>query len=170
VDDSQIHTEYSCLKSVVVTNESETIKLPINEPAYGLKKSQIQEYSDFHGGPGVQHIAVTGSDIVQSVKVMKKRGVKFLDIPDSYYDDLEKRLKTVSITVKESLADLRKHRILLDFDENGYMLQIFTEGVQDRPTLFFEVIQRHNHNGFGVGNFKALFECMERAQETRGNL
>ncbi|XP_038669892.1 4-hydroxyphenylpyruvate dioxygenase [Scyliorhinus canicula] len=170
VDDKQVHTNFSSLRSIVVTNYEETIKMPINEPAVGKKKSQIQEYVDYFGGPGVQHIALNTSDIIQSMISLKKRGMEFLKTPDSYYYQLKEKLKTAKIKVKEDLKKLQELNILVDFDEKGYLLQIFTKPVQDRPTLFLEVIQRYNHYGFGAGNFKSLFEAIELDQEARGNL
>ncbi|KAI5615573.1 4-hydroxyphenylpyruvate dioxygenase isoform X1, partial [Silurus asotus] len=170
IDDKQIHTQYSSLRSIVVTNYEETIKMPINEPAPGKKKSQIQEYVDYNGGPGVQHIALNTSNIIQSIVNLKARGMEFLSTPDSYYDTLREKLKTAKIKVKEDLKTLQELKILVDFDDKGYLLQIFTKPVQDRPTLFLEVIQRHNHFGFGAGNFKSLFEAIEKDQDARGNL
>ncbi|KAK3508833.1 hypothetical protein QTP70_009599, partial [Hemibagrus guttatus] len=170
IDDKQIHTQYSSLRSIVVTNYEETIKMPINEPATGKKKSQIQEYVDYNGGPGVQHIALNTSDIIQAIVNLKARGMEFLSTPDTYYDTLREKLKTAKIKVKEDLKTLQDLKILVDFDDKGYLLQIFTKPVQDRPTLFLEVIQRHNHFGFGAGNFKSLFEAIEKDQEARGNL
>ncbi|KAK7794861.1 hypothetical protein R5R35_002888 [Gryllus longicercus] len=170
VDDSQIHTEYSALRSIVMTNYEETIKMPINEPAPGKKKSQIQEYVDYYGGAGVQHIALNTQDIIGSIQNLRARGMEFLSVPDSYYDMLRERLKNDKINISEDMDVLQKLKILVDYDENGYLLQIFTKNMQDRPTLFLEVIQRHNHNGFGAGNFKALFEAIEIDQAARGNL
>ncbi|GLH07405.1 4-hydroxyphenylpyruvate dioxygenase [Gryllus bimaculatus] len=170
VDDSQIHTEYSALRSIVMTNYEETIKMPINEPAPGKKKSQIQEYVDYYGGAGVQHIALNTQDIIGSIQNLRARGMEFLSVPDSYYDMLRERLKNDKINISEDMDVLQKLKILVDYDENGYLLQIFTKNMQDRPTLFLEVIQRHNHNGFGAGNFKALFEAIEIEQAARGNL
>ncbi|XP_018321242.1 4-hydroxyphenylpyruvate dioxygenase [Agrilus planipennis] len=170
VDDSQIHTQYSALRSIVVSNWEETIKMPINEPAKGKKKSQIQEYVDYYGGAGVQHIALNTQDIISSVTNLKARGIEFLQIPDSYYDILKERLKISKVKIAEELDTLKKLKILIDYDEDGYLLQIFTKNMQDRPTLFLEVIQRRNHNGFGAGNFKALFEAIEIEQAKRGNL
>ncbi|XP_060075881.1 4-hydroxyphenylpyruvate dioxygenase-like [Ylistrum balloti] len=170
VDDKQIHTEYSALRSIVVTNYEETIKMPINEPATGRRKSQIQEYVDFNGGAGVQHIAMNTDNIIETVSRMKARGQEFLEIPMKYYDNLRERLKHSNIKVTENMDTLQKLRILVDFDENGYLLQIFTRMMQDRPTLFLEVIQRHNNSGFGAGNFKSLFEAIELEQAERGNL
>ncbi|XP_037543528.1 4-hydroxyphenylpyruvate dioxygenase [Nematolebias whitei] len=170
IDDKQIHTQYSALRSIVVTNYEETIKMPINEPAMGKKKSQIQEYVDYNGGPGVQHIALNTSNIIESIKNLRERGMEFLSAPDSYYDSLKEKLKTAKITVKEDLKRLQELKILVDFDDEGYLLQIFTKPVQDRPTLFLEVIQRNNHFGFGAGNFKSLFEAIELDQDARGNL
>lgn len=170
VDDSIMHTEYSALSSIVVTNYEETVKLPLNEPAISKRKSQIQEYVDYHGGAGVQHIAMHTSDIISSVRNLKKRGIGFLDVPKKYYDNLRLRLKKSPIKVQEDINELEKLRILVDYDEGGYLLQIFTKNAEDRPTLFFEVIQRRNNNGFGAGNFKSLFESIEMDQEKRGNL
>jgi 4-hydroxyphenylpyruvate dioxygenase len=171
VDDSQIHTEYSSLRSIVMTSTSEKVKMPINEPAPGLRKSQIQEYVDYNSGAGVQHIALNTRDVIAAVKAMRARGAQFLTIPDSYYENLKLRLNAQdSIKVKEDLEVLRELKILVDFDERGYLLQIFTKPVQDRPTLFLEIIQRENHEGFGAGNFKSLFEAIEIEQEKRGNL
>uniref|UniRef100_A0A6Q2X014 4-hydroxyphenylpyruvate dioxygenase n=1 Tax=Esox lucius TaxID=8010 RepID=A0A6Q2X014_ESOLU len=170
IDDKQIHTQYSSLRSIVVTNYEETIKMPINEPAPGKKKSQIQEYCDYNGGPGVQHIALNTSDIIQAIVNLRARGMEFLTAPDSYYEILREKLKTAKIKVKEDLKRLQELKILVDFDDKGYLLQIFTKPMQDRPTLFLEVIQRHNHFGFGAGNFKSLFEAIEKDQDARGNL
>uniref|UniRef100_A0A5S6L615 4-hydroxyphenylpyruvate dioxygenase n=1 Tax=Xenopus tropicalis TaxID=8364 RepID=A0A5S6L615_XENTR len=189
VDDKQIHTEYSSLRSIVVTNYEETIKMPINEPAAGKKKSQIQEYVDYYGSAGVQHIALNTSNIIKAVKNLKSRGIEFLSAPDTYYEELRKKLKTAKITVKEDLNVLQELKILVDYDDKGYLLQIFTKPMQDRPTLFLEVIQRYNHfmdqngvqllkvieqiqltQGFGAGNFKSLFEAIETDQDARGNL
>lgn len=170
VDDKQVHTEYSSLRSIVVTNYEETIKMPINEPAPGKRKSQIQEYVDYNGGAGVQHIAINTSDIISAVRACRERGMVFLSIPDTYYTQLEQSLKNAKISIKEDLQVLKQLKILVDYDEEGYLLQIFTKPVQDRPTLFLEIIQRHNHQGFGVGNFKSLFEAIEAEQAKRGNL
>merc|ERR1712179_107276 len=170
VDDTQMHTDYSALRSVVMANYEETVKMPINEPAPGKKKSQIQEYVDYYGSAGVQHIALRSFDIIQSIENLRARGTEFLNIPDSYYDLLRKRLASSPVKVKEDLDKIQKLKILIDYDDNGYLLQIFTKPVQDRPTVFIEIIQRHNHQGFGAGNFKALFECIELDQATRGNL
>ncbi|GAB4177903.1 MAG: 4-hydroxyphenylpyruvate dioxygenase [Calditrichia bacterium] len=166
VDDKDIHTEYSSLKSIVVADPDEVIKMPINEPAPGKRKSQIQEYIEYNNGPGVQHIALYTSDIVQAVTKLKKNGVEFLEVPDSYYDALSARVGEIG----EDIEELRNLGILVDRDEHGYLLQIFTKPVQDRPTLFYEVIQRKGSRSFGKGNFKALFEAIEREQERRGNL
>jgi 4-hydroxyphenylpyruvate dioxygenase len=170
VDDKTMHTEYSALSSIVVANYEETIKMPINEPAQALKKSQIQEYVDYNGGAGVQHIALSTSDIIASVRTLLARGVEFLHVPDKYYDNLRERLKTSKVVVKEDLKTLQELKILVDFDNNGYLLQLFTKIMQDRPTLFIEIIQRSNNTGFGAGNFKALFESIEHDQGQRGNL
>uniref|UniRef100_A0A3P8T1V3 4-hydroxyphenylpyruvate dioxygenase n=2 Tax=Amphiprion percula TaxID=161767 RepID=A0A3P8T1V3_AMPPE len=170
IDDKQIHTQYSSLRSIVVTNYEETIKMPINEPAMGKKKSQIQEYVDYNGGPGVQHIALNTTNIIQTIVNLRARGMEFLAAPDTYYNTLKESLKTAKIKVKEDLDRLQELKILVDFDDKGYLLQIFTKPVQDRPTLFLEVIQRNNHFGFGAGNFKSLFEAIEKDQDARGNL
>uniref|UniRef100_A0A914XA46 4-hydroxyphenylpyruvate dioxygenase n=1 Tax=Plectus sambesii TaxID=2011161 RepID=A0A914XA46_9BILA len=171
IDDTMIHTEYSALRSIVVTNWEETIKMPINEPAMGKRAvSQIQEYVDYYGGAGVQHIALNTSDIITAITALRARGLEFLSIPNSYYDQLRERLKTAKITVTEDMDTLQKLQILIDYDDNGYLLQIFSKPCQDRPTLFIEIIQRHNHQGFGAGNFKALFESIEAEQNERGNL
>ena len=162
-----IATEYSALMSKVVADGHRKVKFPLNEPAVGKRKSQIDEYLEFYGGPGVQHIALATNDILRAVDEMSARGVEFLETPDSYYDDaLSERVGTV----RASMDDLRARRILVDRDEDGYLLQIFTKPVQDRPTVFFELIERHGSLGFGKGNFKALFEAIEREQERRGNL
>jgi 4-hydroxyphenylpyruvate dioxygenase len=163
-----IATDYSALMSKVVANGSRRVKFPLNEPAIARKKSQIDEYLEFYRGPGVQHIALATNDILTTVDIMRGQGVEFLDTPDSYYDDpeLRARIGTVRVPVEE----LKKHRILVDRDEDGYLLQIFTKPVQDRPTVFFEFIERHGSMGFGKGNFKALFEAIEREQDLRGNL
>ncbi|KAI9017384.1 Glyoxalase/Bleomycin resistance protein/Dihydroxybiphenyl dioxygenase [Gaertneriomyces semiglobifer] len=170
VDDSQIHTEYSALRSIVMTDYDENVKMPINEPAAGKKKSQIQEFVEYHGGAGVQHIALRTENIIESVSALKNRGVQFLTIPDVYYDNLRLRLSTSSTKVTEDLDVLKSLQILVDYDENGYLLQIFSKPLEDRPTLFIEIIQRKNHQGFGAGNFKALFEAIELEQDKRGNL
>jgi len=169
VDDTVMHTEFSALRSIVVTNYDETVKMPINEPAPGLRRSQIQEYVDYNGGAGVQHIALNTQDIIGAIRNLRARGMEFLDTPDKNYTNLRERLKTASIKV-EDLDTLQKLKILIDFDDKGYLLQIFTKIMQDRPTLFLEVIQRHNHQGFGAGNFKSLFESIESGQADRGNL
>ncbi|KAK4318197.1 hypothetical protein Pmani_010774 [Petrolisthes manimaculis] len=170
VDDTQIHTEYSALRSIVVTNWEETIKMPINEPAPGRRKSQIQEFVDYYGGAGVQHIALNTQDIISAIRHLKSRGMEFLSVPDTYYNQLREKLKVSKVKVVEDMNVLQELKILVDYDDNGYLLQIFTKNVQDRPTVFLEVIQRHNHSGFGAGNFKALFEAIEIDQAARGNL
>nr|XP_033811917.1 4-hydroxyphenylpyruvate dioxygenase isoform X3 [Geotrypetes seraphini] len=170
VDDKQLHTEFSALRSIVVANYEETIKMPINEPALGKKKSQIQEFVDYYGGAGVQHIALNTSDIINAIANLKERGMEFMAVSPTYYKMLREKLKTAKIQIKEDLDRLEELKILVDFDENGYLLQIFSKPVQDRPTLFMEVIQRHNHQGFGAGNFKSLFEAIEVDQDARGNL
>ncbi|MEQ8476345.1 4-hydroxyphenylpyruvate dioxygenase [Fulvivirga sp.] len=165
-DDKDISTEYTALMSKVVSNGNGYIKFPINEPAEGKKKSQIEEYIDFYKGSGVQHIAIATDDIVHTVSELRKRGVDFLVVPDTYYDDLLDRVGEID----EDLEPLKKLNILVDRDDEGYLLQIFTKPVQDRPTLFYEIIQRKGAKSFGKGNFKALFEAIEREQELRGNL
>ncbi|WP_108021566.1 4-hydroxyphenylpyruvate dioxygenase [Melghirimyces profundicolus] len=164
--DEDISTEYSALMSKVMQNGTGRIKFPINEPAEGKRKSQIQEYLEYYKGPGVQHVALFTQDIIQTVKVLKEKGVEFLSTPDSYYEELPSRVGEMD----EAVADLRKYGILVDRDDEGYLLQIFTRPIVDRPTLFFEIIQRKGARGFGEGNFKALFEAIEREQERRGNL
>jgi 4-hydroxyphenylpyruvate dioxygenase len=161
-----IATEYSALMSKVVADGSRKVKFPLNEPAVGKKKSQIDEYLEFYGGPGVQHMALVTDDIAASVRAMQAAGVEFLNTPDSYYDELGSWVGETHIP----LDTLRSLGILADRDEDGYLLQIFTKPVQDRPTVFFELIERHGSEGFGKGNFKALFEAIEREQERRGNL
>jgi 4-hydroxyphenylpyruvate dioxygenase len=164
--DEDISTEYSALMSKVMTDGQGKIKFPINEPAEGRRKSQIEEYLEFHGGPGVQHIALATENVVRTVEALQERGVAFLTTPEAYYDDVPDRVGAID----EDYADLRRLGILADRDDDGYLLQIFTKTVQDRPTLFFEVIERHGARGFGDGNFKALFEAIEREQALRGNL
>ena len=164
--DDQIQTEYSALMSKVMADGAGKIKFPINEPAEGKRKSQIDEYLEFSEGPGVQHIALQTSSIVQTIEALKGRGVIFLDTPETYYDEVEGRVGEIA----EDYDDLKRLRILADRDEDGYLLQIFTKTAQDRPTLFFEVIERHGATTFGEGNFKALFESIEREQALRGNL
>lgn len=170
VDETQIHTEYSALRSVVVTDEDENIKMPINEPAPGLRKSQIQEYLEYNQGDGIQHIALSTNNIIETVKSLKQRGVEFLAIPDKYYEKLKSRLILSKKVINEDLQLLKEYKILVDFDENGYLLQIFTKPIMSKPTLFLEIIERHNFDGFGAGNFKSLFECIEIEQEKRNNL
>lgn len=161
VDDSMMHTEYSALSSIVVADFDETVKMPMNEPAPGKKKSQIQEYVDYYAGSGVQHIALNTSDIIKTVQSLRERGVDFLQIPATYYDNLRKNLPNIQIEISEDIDVLQKLGILIDYDDKGYLLQLFTKPVEDRPTLFFEFIQRKNHQGFGAGNFKSLFKAIE---------
>src|SRR5262245_46122423 len=165
-DDKKITTEYSALMSKVMQDGTGRIKFPINEPATGRRKSQIQEYLDYNHGPGVQHIAFATRDIVQTVSDLRARGLEFLRVPTTYYEELEARVGKID----EPIEDLARLGILADRDEEGYLLQIFTQPVEDRPTLFFEVIERHGSRGFGEGNFKSLFEAIEREQARRGNL
>ncbi len=170
-DDTQIHTEYSALMSKVMANGNGRIKFPINEPAEGNKRSQIEEYLDFYEGEGVQHLAVSTDNIIKTVTEMRKRGVEFLSQPpQAYYDEVPHRLGKHLSHFKEDLNELHKLGIMIDADEDGYLLQIFTKPVEDRPTLFYEIIQRMGAKGFGAGNFKALFESIEREQEKRGTL
>ncbi|ADD40005.1 4-hydroxyphenylpyruvate dioxygenase [Stackebrandtia nassauensis] len=166
--DDDIATEYSALMSKVVANGTRKVKFPINEPAEGRKKSQIDEYLEFYGGPGVQHMALATNDILASVDAMRANGVEFLDAPDSYYDDPEMRERIG--TVRVPIEELKKRSILVDRDEDGYLLQIFTKPQQDRPSVFYELIERHGSLSFGKGNFKALFEAIEKEQAKRGNL
>jgi 4-hydroxyphenylpyruvate dioxygenase len=163
-----IATDYSALMSKVVANGTRKVKFPLNEPALSRRKSQIDEYLEFYGGAGAQHVALATGDILATVDAMRATGVEFLDTPDSYYDDPELRARIGQVRVP--IEELRARRILVDRDEDGYLLQIFTKPVQDRPTVFFELIERHGSLGFGKGNFKALFEAIEREQERRGNL
>ena len=164
--DEDISTEYSALMSKVMTDGEGKIKFPINEPAEGKRKSQIEEYLEFHGGPGVQHVAMQSEDIVKTVAALREHGVLFIATPDTYYDIVQERVGEI----EQNWDDLRSMGILADRDEEGYLLQLFTKIVQDRPTLFFEVIERHGSRGFGIGNFKSLFEAIEREQALRGNL
>lgn len=164
--DKDISTEYSALMSKVMENGSGRVKFPINEPAEGRRKSQIDEYLDYYCGPGVQHIAMNTKDICDTVRKLRRRDIDFLRVPDTYYEDLKERVGKID----EDFEELKELGILVDRDEDGYLLQIFTQPMQDRPTLFFEVIERHGSRGFGVGNFKALFVSLEREQARRGNL
>lgn len=179
VDDEQMHTEYSALRSIVMADWDEKVKIPINEPAVGKRKSQIQEFVDYYGGAGIQHVAFNTKNILSAVQNLKNRGLEFLSIPPTYYTKLRENLKSNSLSSdscvkieihEEFLKELERLHILVDYDEKGYLLQIFSKPVQDRPTLFFEIIERHNHEGFGAGNFKSLFESIEMEQERRGNL
>lgn len=165
-DDKDISTEYTALKSKVMSNDNFMVKFPINEPAHGKKKSQIEEFLDFYYGPGPQHVAMATENIVATVQALRDRGVEFLDVPDSYYDTVIERVGEI----EEDINVLKKHRILIDRDDEGYLLQLFTKPVQDRPTFFFEIIQRKGAKSFGKGNFKALFESIELEQESRGTL
>jgi 4-hydroxyphenylpyruvate dioxygenase len=163
-----IATDYSALMSKVVANGNHRVKFPLNEPAHGKKKSQIDEYLEFYGGPGAQHVALATNDILTTVDAMRAEGIEFLTTPDSYYEDPELRARIGN--VRAPIEELQKRGILVDRDEDGYLLQIFTTPIGDRPTVFFELIERHGSLGFGKGNFKALFEAIEREQERRGNL
>jgi 4-hydroxyphenylpyruvate dioxygenase len=165
-DDNDISTEYTALMSKVMSNGNGRVKFPINEPAEGLNKSQIEEYLDFYNGPGVQHLALATDNIIMTVEDMKKRGIEFLYVPETYYDDLIERVGHI----EEDVNLLRKNGILIDRDDDGYLLQIFTKPLVHRPTIFFEIIQRRGANSFGKGNFKALFLAIEREQRSRGTL
>jgi 4-hydroxyphenylpyruvate dioxygenase len=165
-DDKDISTEYSALMSKVMSNGNGYVKFPINEPAEGKKKSQVEEYLDFYNGEGVQHVAIATNDIVKTVTELQSRGVEFLKVPHSYYETVLERVGKID----EDLTPLSDLGILIDRDEEGYLLQIFSKPLEDRPTLFFEIIQRKGAKSFGKGNFKALFEALEREQEARGNL
>jgi 4-hydroxyphenylpyruvate dioxygenase len=172
VDDKQIHTEYSALRSVVMADFSEAVKMPINEPAKGKRKSQIQEYVEYYGGSGVQHIALNTRNILHAIEHLKARGAEFLKVPATYYDGLRARLAhaPAAVDIKESLDAIQALNILVDFDDRGYLLQLFTQPTQDRPTVFLEVIQRAGCSGFGAGNFANLFAAIEAEQALRGNL
>ena len=165
-DEGDISTQYSSLKSIVLRSKNWKIKLPINEPADGLRKSQIQEFIDYYNSPGIQHIAMSTKDIIDTVSKLRNKGVQFLNTPKSYYENLSERIGEID----EDLDLIKDLGILVDKDENGYMLQIFTKPIQDRPTLFYEIIQRKGSNSFGKGNFKALFQSIENEQNKRGNL
>ena len=172
VDDSQISTEFSALNSIVMASANNVVKMPINEPAPGKRKSQIEEYVLFNAGAGVQHIALRTPDIIATVSAMRARGVEFIKVPATYYETMRRRLKTErrEWELKEDLEVIEKLNILIDYDERGYLLQLFTKPLMDRPTVFIEIIQRNDFEGFGAGNFKSLFEAIEREQDERGNL
>ncbi|CAL5866137.1 uncharacterized protein PFLUO_LOCUS344 [Penicillium psychrofluorescens] len=170
VDDKDMCSDYSAMRSIVVSSPDNVVKMPLNEPAVGLKKSQIEEFVDYYNGAGCQHIAFRTHDIVSAVKSLNSRGVKFLSVPPSYYTAIQERLAAKGVTIAQDINLLQKYNILIDFDEGGYLLQIFAKHVLDRPTVFIEIIQRENFDGFGAGNFKSLFEAFEREQELRGNL
>lgn len=172
VDDSQISTEFSALNSIVMASSNEVVKMPINEPAPGKKRSQIEEYVIFNSGAGVQHIALLTPDIVAAVTALRARGVQFIDVPSTYYETMRMRLKTErrEWELQEDFETLERLHILIDYDEGGYLLQLFTKPLMDRPTVFIEIIQRNKFDGFGAGNFKSLFEAIEREQADRGNL
>ncbi|SRR5581483_189240 len=165
-DDKDISTEYSALMSIVMSDDNKVVKFPINEPAPGRKKSQIDEYLEWYGGAGVQHVALLCGDIIETVSKLKANGVEFLSVPDTYYEELHGRVGEI----EEPIDEIRKLKILVDKDEEGYLLQLFTKPVEDRPTVFFEIIQRKGSRGFGKGNFRALFESIEAEQAKRGNL
>jgi 4-hydroxyphenylpyruvate dioxygenase len=165
-DDKDISTEYSALMSIVMSDDSYFVKFPINEPAPGKRKSQIDEYLDAYAGPGVQHIALRVTDVIETVSKLQRNGIEFLRVPDSYYDIVQKRVGEI----EEPIEKIKQLGILIDKDDEGYLLQIFSKPVEDRPTVFFEIIQRKGSRGFGKGNFKALFEALELEQARRGNL
>lgn len=169
-DETVINTPNSGLRSVFMINDkNEDIKLTINEPIQGVHKSQIQEFLDYHRGPGVQHIAFSTDDITDTIAKLKDRGVQFLDTPYTYYRNLEKRLVKDNVTINRKVEELQKHHVLVDYDQSGHLFQIFTRPIQDRPTVFLELIERHHFGGFGAGNIKALFESIEEEQKQRGN-
>ncbi|KAK2745098.1 hypothetical protein FQN57_004005 [Myotisia sp. PD_48] len=170
VDDKDICTEFSALKSIVMASPNEVVKMPINEPAKGKKQSQIEEYVDFYNGAGVQHIALKTDNIIDAITNLKARGLEFIKVPETYYSDMRLRLKKQGLVLDEDFDTLQKLDILIDFDEGGYLLQLFTKHLMDRPTVFIEIIQRNNFSGFGAGNFRALFEAIEREQALRGTL
>lgn len=170
VDDKDICTEFSALKSIVMASPNDVVKMPINEPAKGKKQSQIEEYVDFYNGAGVQHIALKTDNIIDAITNLKARGLEFIKVPETYYADVRVRLKKAGLTLNEDFETLQSLDILIDFDENGYLLQLFTKHLMDRPTVFIEIIQRNNFSGFGAGNFRALFEAIEREQALRGTL
>jgi 4-hydroxyphenylpyruvate dioxygenase len=170
VDDKDICTDFSALKSIVMASPNEVVKMPINEPAVGKKKSQIEEYVDFYNGAGVQHIALRTPDIITTVSNLRARGVEFISVPETYYITMRERIRKTGLKLNERFETIQKLNILIDFDEGGYLLQLFTKPLMDRPTVFIEIIQRNNFEGFGAGNFKSLFEAIEREQEARGNL
>lgn len=163
-------SEFSALKSIVMASPNDIVKMPINEPAKGKKQSQIEEFVDFYNGAGVQHIALLTDDIIRDITNLKARGMEFIKVPAQYYEDMTVRLKSAGMVIEEDFETIRSLDILIDFDEGGYLLQLFTKHVMDRPTVFIEIIQRHNFSGFGAGNFKSLFEAIEREQELRGTL
>jgi len=168
-----VETNQSSLKFLVVANDNESIKMTILEPGpqvLGKKKSQVQEFNEYNAGPGIQHIALQTDDIISCVRILRNKGVQFLSVPDNYYQELATRLESSPVVIREDLKQLQEQQILVDYDEYGYLLQIFTKPMQDRPTLFLEFIQRNGHNGFGAGNFTALFRAVEREQQLRGNL
>ena len=170
IDDSIVHTRYSGLRSVVMADPSERIKIPLIEPASGLRKGQIEEFLEYHGGSGAQHFAVLTDDILASSEALRDRGVEILKVPSGYYPRLRKLLAMADIQLHEDVEVLADYNIMVDFDENGYLLQMFTKPMSDRPTAFFEFLQRRTFNGFGANNFRTIFEAIEQEQERRGNL
>lgn len=170
IDDKNMCSEFSAMNSIVMASPGGLVKVPMNEPAKGKKKSQIEEFVNFFGGNGVQHIAFLTSNIIETVANLKKRGMQFITVPDNYYESMQVRLAKTGLQLNEDLDRLKELRILVDFDEGGYLLQTFTKPLTDKPTVFLEIIQRNNFEGFGAGNFKSLFEAIEREQAERGNL
>ncbi|KMU77310.1 4-hydroxyphenylpyruvate dioxygenase [Coccidioides immitis RMSCC 3703] len=170
VDDNLMCSDYSAMRSIVIASPDEVIKMPLNEPAVGKKRSQIEEFVDYYNGAGVQHIAFRTDDIITAVTNLRERGMQFLSVPTTYYTEIREKLDQSNLVLNESVELLQKLNILIDFDEGGYLLQIFAKHVLDRPTVFIEIIQRNNFDGFGAGNFKALFQAFEREQALRGNL
>lgn len=167
---SSDYSDFSALKSIVMASPGDVVKMPINEPAKGKKQSQIEEYVNFYEGVGVQHIALRTDNIIEAISHLKARGVEFIKVPETYYDAMAARLQKTGLKLNEDFQTLKDLDILIDFDENGYLLQLFTKHLMDRPTVFIEIIQRNNFSGFGAGNFKSLFEAIEREQALRGNL
>ncbi|WEW60839.1 4-hydroxyphenylpyruvate dioxygenase [Emydomyces testavorans] len=170
IDDTSMCSDFSAMRSIVIASQDDMIKMPLNEPAVGKKKSQIEEFVDYYNGPGVQHIAFRTTNIIAAVTNLRERGMQFLSVPDTYYIAMRQKLNDANMVLNESIDLLQKLHILVDFSDEGYLLQIFAKHVLDRPTVFIEIIQRNNFDGFGAGNFKALFEAFEREQALRGNL
>ena len=170
IDDKDISTDFSALRSIVVASHDDRIKVPVNEPAKAKMKSQVEEFVEFYDAPGIQHIALRTDDILSTVRNLRERGIEFITIPPSYYKQMAQRLSATDLVVNEDFAEIQRLGLLIDFDEGGYLLQLFTKPLMDRPTVFIEIIQRNNFAGFGAGNFRALFAAIEKDQEERGNL